>query len=273
MKNKNKILISVLLAVFVISLFAAGLTYSYLVDTETIDNIITIGKVSLEVKEDNYTDNPYLDAQQIISKDPYIENNGNKDEYVFMEVWVPVENVTLLYETDTVINETLHKEGTVRISDTDNELFRIKTNPHTNTPVEKGSDLPQKNWDVDFCFHKAADVSTAGWYQMNVPPEYAEKKVTINEKEKTLKYHKYLFAYNTKLSPKEKTVTLFDQIQLKSIIEEEFTGEYKIDVIGYGIQADLINTDGINNDTTVLTKEQCKSVYTIITNKRGDENT
>ena len=54
MTNKNKIIISVLIAVFVLSLFVVGLTISYLVDTETIDNIITIGNVSLKVKEDNY---------------------------------------------------------------------------------------------------------------------------------------------------------------------------------------------------------------------------
>ena len=143
MTNKNKIIISVLIAVFVLSLFVVGLTISYLVDTETIDNIITIGNVSLKVKEDNYTDNPNLDVQQKISKDPYIENNGNKDEFVFMEVWIPVDTITLLYETDIVIDNTEHKEGTVRISSADNELFKmLTTTDPKNKQVDKGLQAP-----------------------------------------------------------------------------------------------------------------------------------
>ena len=270
MTNKNKIIISVLIAVFVLSLFVVGLTISYLVDTETIDNIITIGNVSLKVKEDNYTDNPNLDVQQKISKDPYIENNGNKDEFVLMEVWIPVDTITLLYETDIVIDNTEHKEGIVRISSADNELFKmLTTTDPKNKQVDKGSN---ENWDVEFFYHKADDEHTAGWYQIGTPTSET-KTVTIEETTKTLKYHKYLFAYNTKLSPKDKTTTLFDAIQVKSFIDEELKGEYKIEVIGYGIQSELLDTNCIANDTTALTKSQCESVYEIITNKRVGENT
>jgi len=269
-----------------IALFAFSATISYLADYERKDNVITIGNVDIEIDEGEYKDSSTaVAAGSTLPKAPSIKNTGINDTYVFFKVAIPKEKVTLLYEQ----SETDHAEGTkyynMPVTTNGSELFKTIANGATATQVSNdGNDTVLSAPDVIVGYNKGVcdsgtpENSKEGWVYLG-----SNQNQTIDTK----KYDVYYFGYNKKLIPDPKTpvaqgepapvppqdywtTTLFDQIQLKSFIDEELgrkiNTEVKVLVDAYGIQADDL---GITLSEGILSDDQVKSVFEIVQRKRG----
>lgn len=97
MKNNMK---KILLLTGVLCLASVGGVSAYLTDYEKTSNQFTIGKVDVELKEDNWhpDDHKKIEPGKVISKDPKIKNTGINDAYVYVEVSIPIANVTAAAE-------------------------------------------------------------------------------------------------------------------------------------------------------------------------------
>jgi hypothetical protein len=91
MKNKNKRIVIIFCAVLVL-LSATGITFSYMKDSQTVKNVISIGNVTIETKEPGW--NSGAEAKtiapgQIVVKDPYVTNTGVNPCYVRIRIDMP----------------------------------------------------------------------------------------------------------------------------------------------------------------------------------------
>lgn len=272
----------------VIALFAFNATISYLADYERKDNVVTIGNVEIEIDEGKYEDSSTVAAGSTLPKAPSIKNIGINDTYVFFKVAIPKKEVTLLYEETTKdTNNVKHKEGTKYDNmPKEAELFKTIAEGTSAAKVSTagynnaGADLSAPDVIVGYnkgVYNSATpENSTAGWVYLG-----SNQNQTIDTKN----YDVYYFGYNKKLTPKPAnapntdtsprdywTTTLFDQIQLKSFIDEELIPanqdkqdvDVKVLVDAYGIQADNL---GITLPDGILSDDDVKSVFEIVQRK------
>ena len=251
MKKKKQFFRGVIIGTALIVLLAASLTTSYLTDREIAYNIVTIGNVEVTIDETPFdpTSSYPADAGTVIGKAPKLKNEGTTDEYVFIKVSVPKKTVTFLDET------TGKKDGNT--NPRTGEIFKLLTND-TGTKLIKDIDDTDLT-DVTFYYHKG-DNSVDGWYLVDTAT------ATVN----SVDYNVYTFGYNKKLKPGDSTKTLFDKIQLKSIIDTEVKGDVSIQVGAYAIQSDELNLSGIANDYDgLLSTTNVETIYNIVKNKGG----
>ena len=257
-KKKSKIFLPIIAVIVALTvLVSARFTMAYLTDTETAENVITVGNVALQIDEGSFTNNSSsaVAAYQKIDKSPKIINTGTKDEFVFFQVAVPKARVTLLHETDTTINTTEYKTGTKVVYEGGTttekfELFKMIASTNNNLTV---SPIPDNNTPkkVVFNYHSGNSTNTdkkVGWIYLN------SKGPISNDS-----YNYYVFGYNKKLiagsdTSTNQTVTLFDQIQLKSFIDEELgtSNNVTVEVKAYGIQSDELGYSADYLDDTAL---------------------
>ena len=178
------------------------ISFSYLMDAERKDNVITIGNVDVELSEPSYTDSSVVAAGDAPPKNPLLINKGTEDEYVFLRVAVPKKNVTLLYESDIMENETTIKypKGTPTVKNRDesgkpqaskDEIFRFIAEGDLTSKVTETTE-PNTEPQLDFAYnagHKAEEndsvADTEGWV-------YLYRKIgTGNDG-----YNYYYFGYN-----------------------------------------------------------------------------
>ena len=121
MASKKKLTV---IALMLVAIMAVGMVSAYFTDADTATNTFTIGKISLDLQEPNWDpDEPGpLTPNQTITKDPQIKNDGVNDEYVFLTVSVPYENIvtanadgTKNTAADTELFSYTIKEGWVQI--------------------------------------------------------------------------------------------------------------------------------------------------------------
>lgn len=98
-KSKKKMVIAAA-ACAMIGVMAIGGTMAYLTDMESATNTFTIGKVQIDLEEPNYPGNESAEVKnivpnQIIKKDPKVENTGNNDAIVFLKVEMPKKDVVV----------------------------------------------------------------------------------------------------------------------------------------------------------------------------------
>ncbi len=247
MKKKKQFFRGVIIGTALIVLLAASLTTSYLTDREIAYNIVTIGNVEVTIDETPFdpTSSYPADAGTVIGKAPKLKNEGTTDEYVFIKVSVPKKEVTFLDET------TGKKDGYT--NPRTGEIFKLLTND-TGTKLIKDID------DTDTFYYHKGDNSVDGWYLVDTAT------ATVN----SVDYNVYTFGYNKKLKPGDSTKTLFDKIQLKSIIDTEVKGDVSIQVGAYAIQSDELNLSGIANDYEgLLSTTNVETIYNIVKNKGG----
>lgn len=280
-----------------IALFAFSATISYLADYERKDNVITIGNVDIEIDEGEYKDSSTaVAAGSTLPKAPSIKNKGINDTYVFFKVAIPKKKVTLLYEqTTTDSNNVEHKEGTKYYDNPkEAELFKTIANGVTD-----GATATQVSNDGNSTALSAPDVIVGynkGVCDSGTPENSKEGWVYLgsnqNQTIDTKKYDVYYFGYNKKLTPKPAnapntdtspkdywTTTLFDQIQLKSFIDEELVSkdaqnikhdeEVKVIVTAYGIQADNLGITDLPEGNGIMTDDKVKEIYDIVNRKQG----
>ena len=298
MKKKSKIIIIGSLALsLIIALFAFGATVSYLTDYERKDNVVTIGDVKIEIDEGKYEDSSTVAAGSTLPKAPSIKNKGINDAYVFFRVAIPKKSVTLLYEQNVYDNNNIltYKEGTKYdgFPETNgSEIFKTiaegtDTESVNNTGYNSSGTLLTAP-SVIVGYNKGTYDSSnnanskAGWVYLG-----SEQNKDISGDTSGQKYDFYWFGYNKKLVPTPSdaaanavppqnywTTTLFDNIQLKSFIDEELiTGntkenvDVKVLVDAYGIQADNLFIDGLEDD--ILSDAHVKEIFDIVQRKRG----
>lgn len=243
-----------LFAASMVFLLCFGVTLAFLTDAESKANIVTIGQVKIKLTEEGYVDEQTVVPGQIVEKPPVVSNTGKNDAYVFLEVSIPKDKVQMLYEADfTDNNNVTHKAGTLKDSSPQiQELFRTiaKVNPKNNVPN-----------NTDFQYH--APNST------NLPEGW--EFLAFGEDNNTSK--SYWFGYNRKLNAKsgdneDKTIPLFDSVQLKSFIDEDITDDKSrnIGVNAYAIQSDNLE---LLTDTGYITAENLKNVLKILIRKKN----
>ena len=308
--KKYKIIVPVISVCVIIALLLTfRMSLAYLMDAERKDNIITIGKVDLELDEGSkYQDSSIVAAGDSVFKAPQLTNTGTEDEYVFLRIAVPVKDVTLLYEQNTTENNVTHKEGTkIHTTDVANhsvdnangngkareEIYRMIATGTNPAQVSAADNLePKEAPCLDFGYNAghiknandANDTNKDGWV-------YLKRKLdkTIDNE----KYDLYYFGYNRRLqynrdqTEKAKTIPLFDQVQLKSFIDEELTQTAQkenvdtyILVRAYAIQADSLDKGGTHTDNAddlnniardaYLTQAQLAEIFGIVERKAGE---
>ena len=269
------------------------ISFSYLMDAERKDNVITIGNVDVELSEPSYTDSSIVAAGDAPPKNPLLINKGTEDEYVFLRIAVPKKNVTLLYESDIKENETTtYPKGTPTVKNRDasgkpqaskDEIFRFIAEGDLTSKVTETAEPKTTEPQFDFAYnagHKSTGdgdkQDTEGWV-------YLYRKIDAEND-----YNYYYFGYNKVLKydsnqkkPSE-TKTLFDRVQLKSFIDEELVSKpdgesSKIDfppslikVKGYGVQSDSLEIEDLPGRNEILTKEKLEEIFGIVSRKAGE---
>lgn len=101
MKHRKLLLIVSLVLALTMSL---GGTLAYLTDRDSKTNTFTMGKVDIELKEENFTDGDPLKPGLETDKDAKITNKGSTDAWVWLTVEVPAnikDYVTPVFVEDT----------------------------------------------------------------------------------------------------------------------------------------------------------------------------
>lgn len=118
MRKSKKQMVMAAAACAMMGVMAIGGTMAYLTDSETATNTFTVGKVQIDLQEPSYDglteeDRKNLVPNQIVTKDPQVENVGNNEALVFLKVEMPKKNVIVA-----------DKDGT-RKPAADTELFTM----------------------------------------------------------------------------------------------------------------------------------------------------
>ena len=265
MMKKKYILPIVGVTIAMLIFIALRISLAYLTDTESADNVITVGSVNLQISEGSFAQSSVIAEGQKLNKAPKIINTGKNDEYVFFKVAVPKGNVTLLYESNVTIGGTEHKEGTPvgNGQQSSTELFKMLASTPPNVSDVSTDDNTKK---IVFQYHNGDNtVPRDGWVLLSTDTTTSTS------------YNYYIFGYNKKLiagsdTATNTTVTLFDQIQLKSFIDQELSDSnapVQVDVTAYGIQADEL---GPGTLPEYLAKPNLESIWGILERKQVNAN-
>ena len=249
--SKRRLLLVLFAAVACAVLLVIGVTTAYFTEVEVKDNYITIGNVSIELDEGAFspTEPHIVVPGSVVEKSPKLINSGNKDEFVFMKVTVPKGSVTLLSESGS-------DRGRPKSNlNGGQQLFRLSAEATTPDTVQSVPQVSDK--DIEFTYHSgSAEGNTVdGW-------------LLLETKTDNSGYDEYIFGYNKKLEPNDETVTLFDEVQLKSFVDREKTGETEIGIICCGIQAEYLKSEiAVNLTAEHQSLSELQAVYRIVKNK------
>ena len=94
-KSKRNIATAVLLA-GALGLAVAGGVSAYLTDYDKAENPFVVGQVKIELQEPGWNpdDHKTMEPGKQIQKDPQIKNTGTNDAFVYLEVGIPMKEVT-----------------------------------------------------------------------------------------------------------------------------------------------------------------------------------
>lgn len=215
MSNKRKL--SVIALVLVMALAVAGVS-AYFTDADTATNTFTVGKISMDLQEPSWTEEPKdITPNEEFAKDPQIKNTGINAEYVFTTVSVPYANI-----------KTADLDGTVNDA-ANTELFTL---------------LKQDN---------TVGIN-AGWTQIGYLNDANEVSDTIVYRADGTVVH--LYAYGsadamTSLAADATTAPVFSKVRFVNAVEDQDLEATikKIVIDAYAIQTDNINdTVGAGNE-------------------------
>ncbi|MEE5993744.1 MAG: hypothetical protein V3G42_10950 [Oscillospiraceae bacterium] len=190
---------------------------------------------------------------------PKFEPNFNSEQFVRTH-WRPVQ-VNLIKDTLNKPYAYEYVYAYAEVQDGNEKLTPLK-NGETTEPLFDGLHLWNFSEEgfVDNANHSV--LVEAFGIQTELPG------LDGTPQTKTVYWDEYVFGYNKKLAAGDKTITLFDEVQLKSFIDGKVKDDFTIGVYGYGIQAKNLKTTPmveITKDT--FTKEELTAIYTIVKNK------
>lgn len=227
-KKKNIILIGALCVLLSI-MGLIGVTLAFLFDSDSTENVLTVGEIDMILQEPNYPSNEndrILVPYQKLPKDPQLINIGRNDCIGFIKLTVPLEETTM-------IKSNRKKEDAAKYQ----EIFKFDVN-------------------------EGKTGTTLG----NIT--YNNKWIFIKDTENTEKHtHSYYFGYSDVIEPGSKTESLFDNVMLKSILENSENFSEHILADGYGIQSGEFLDESI--DAENLNRENLSKIFEILENQRG----
>ncbi|MBR0484013.1 MAG: hypothetical protein IJJ69_04435 [Oscillospiraceae bacterium] len=251
-----------LLALSLASLTAIASLIAYFTSNDVTTNTFGSTTLQIRVTEPHWKNNPTIVPEQKIDKDPYIVNTDQTPAYVFMQVTVPVQEVTLeqnsndgdkgkkLTSVSTVTDADGNSSDVVNLTHTV-PLFRFITSADTYT-------------DTPF---SSSQLYNTGWYAM---PSYPiENKNNENE---TVSFT-YLYAWTGNpnasnsqmavLHPGETTTTpLFNQVIFCNAREDDsLAGSIQhIEIEVFGIQSEYLKSSD-------ETETQAEKIWQYLCNK------
>lgn len=220
--NKRKIrMLAISLASFT---FIFGLA-AYFTSEDNVTNAFKSATLQIKVVEPNWKPDPTIVPEQKIDKDPSIVNVDDTSAYVFMEVTVPADKVSVEM-TDGEDKGKLNAEKTV-------PMFRFINNATTDNYTSDQLSTDQKVND--------------GWYAMSGYP-----KENKNSSDETVSYT-YLYAYTgtnhndtmIALKPNETTLNpLFKQVLFCNAREDDTISDSSLNIRikAYGIQENYLRS-------------------------------
>ncbi|MBQ8920871.1 MAG: hypothetical protein IJ060_01755 [Oscillospiraceae bacterium] len=248
-----------------------GATAAFLTSRDDADNRFTVGKVNLKIEEE-FDENRKLSAGQIITKQPWIKNTGTVRELFFAEVYVPCMEATFL-DSD---GQRIQPEG-VTLSDPPlaseylqtQQIYNLLANGEpgkgyiTEPLTESGVTV---NWELSYNQNTA---NSPGWVYLN---RTERKTVTKVQGMKDGIYDVYLLGYSAWVEPDVVTVPIFDQLQLRSIVDADIEGGTiaQVQINADTVQADHLGITGLTGEGTAdapYTLADLNAIYTIIENK------
>ena len=140
MRKSYKTLIASVIACTLVGTLAFNGTLAYLTDTEGATNIVTVGKVQIDLEEPGYPGNNSDEVKRVIPnqeivKDPQVENTGNNAALIYLKVEIPQENFTEMGLDGTLGEKKMQDLFALKGLDGDWEL--IKTTISTNADTQK----------------------------------------------------------------------------------------------------------------------------------------
>ena len=102
-RNMKKTTAKALVITGAICLATIGGVSAFLTDYDKATNQFTVGKVDIDLDEPGWKpeDHTKLEPGEVISKDPQITNTGTNDAFTYLEVSVPMKEVTAALEYGT----------------------------------------------------------------------------------------------------------------------------------------------------------------------------
>lgn len=96
MKKIKKNTARAILLAGALGLAAAGSASAYLTDFDKAENPFTVGQVKIQLQEPGWNpdDHKTMEPGKEIRKDPQIKNTGTNDAFVYLEVSIPMKDVT-----------------------------------------------------------------------------------------------------------------------------------------------------------------------------------
>lgn len=219
MQKKSKAIIIAICGLIIIGISGV---FAYLTDTDTADNIFTVGKVKIDLQEpawenaEDNNDNGIPDnAENItpnatIAKDPQVKNIGENNAYIYLKVTVPAEELIVADENGILLNNGLAQE----------------TQIYTYTKNENWTEL--------------------------------EKTENVNEETGKIESYTYVYYYNTELAPEATTDPLFNNVKFANVIEGQVDlSENQINIQAYAIQSEnLPEGTTIESAYTIYVKQE-----------------
>lgn len=239
-----------------IAAVGVGASAAYLTDGETATNTFTVGKVTIDLSEPNYTpedDVPRVPNQEI-QKDPTVTNTGNNDEIVFVSFDIPMAEVKLA-----------GYDGTVQDQASNQELFDFRAGSGKYSSVNDGWVQIGNAVEVDEDNDGTSDYMTYVYGYNKVVKAAVEGKAAVGNPGED--------GYVAAVEAVDATVvpSVFDYIRLANIVEGQLEGEkLNVPVRAYAIQSDFLqNSDNselndniqVGDDMTEATLSQIFDIY------------
>ena len=248
-----------------------GSSAAFLTSHDYADNTFYVAKVDLTIEE-NFDENKTLSAGEMIQKQPWVKNTGNVDQLFFVEVYVPCMETTLLDSAGQRITPSGFG-GTPQTADDYRQTTEIFNLLADGTPTKAYITKPTVNNDVtqnlEFSYNKGS-TTASGWYYMR----QTQNQVIFHNKQgfQDGTYNAYLFGYNTAVVAGKNTIPIFDNLQLRSMIDAEIDSELitQVTITAYTIQANEFNITGLTGDgtvTTPYTESDLEHIYQVYENK------
>jgi hypothetical protein len=246
-----------------------GTAAAFLTSSDLAENNFTIGEVDIDIEED-FDENKTLAAGEIIDKEPWVKNTGTVNELIFVEVSVPCMDATFLTSDGQRIDPTGSASGAESYRQVE-EIFNLiaaggPAKEYIIQPEQLASGVT-KNWELSY---NASTPDSPGWVYLRQTESKAEKSGIQGIQNGT--YDTYLLGYSAWVAPGDRTVPIFDDLQLRSIIDSDIAGRTigQVQINAYAVQADALEISGLTGEGTAdvpYVKSDLESIYNIIDNK------
>lgn len=225
--RKNKILLGM------IGLLGAGLVMAgtwkwedisaYFTDMDGVTNTFTTGKVDIDVEEPDWPgDQTDLVPGDILAKDPQVTSKASTPSFVYLQVKVPVADVTMVNDDGTRTEKMEHQLITYGCGETaDATEGEAVALDRKHGLVANINGNTEDSWTLVKSEETATDA--------NLPVTH---------------YRVYTYAYNKVLLEGETTKPLFEKVRLLNVIEGELDQmQLDMPVKAFAIQAAHTGTD------------------------------